>query len=473
MGIKTGSYPPDMRSLRYTDSCVRLWQPLPGILILVGGKSCRSMSTSPDPVPQPTQPRRTSWVNVFAALEYPDIRVLCLSTMSNQLAQGIQQVVLGLLVLQYTESHLMVGVIYAARSAPNLAVGLIAGSITDRIDRRQIMTLTVWGMATLAFIVAALFLTGRLTEWQLSYVLLLSTFLLGTLQAFYMTARQVYVYDIVGAAGAINGIALVSLGQRVGQIGGALLAGVLMAGTGPWGTFEGQEPGITFLVMGISYVLGALALHYLRQAGQAAPMEREPMLDNILNYFRALRDNRVMLSLMISTAATETFGFSHQVMLPILAQEVLGVGPAGLGLLTAARFAGGAIGVVVLAALGIVRRRGMLLLGVLALFGIGQVLLGQAWNLWMALLFVTMTNMMAAASDVLHQSLLQLSVPNEQRGRAMGSWIVGIGSAPWGQLQIGYISDITGSRFALFINGIALVTVAMVMGLVLPRLRRL
>jgi len=432
------------------------------------------MSTRPDQVPQPTQPRRTNWVNVFAALEYPDIRVLCLSTLSNQLAQGIQQVVLGLLVLQYTESHLMVGVIYAARSAPNLAVGLIAGSITDRIDRRKIMTLTVWGMAAIAFIVAGLFLTGRLGVWQL----LVSTFLLGTLQAFYMTARQVYVYDIVGAAGAINGIALVSLGQRVGQICGALLAGVLMEGPGPWITldwitFEGQEPGITFLVMGVSYVLGAFTLYYLRDAGQAAPMEREPMLDNILNYFRALRNNRVMLSLMISTAATETFGFSHQVMLPILAQEVLGVGPAGLGLLTAARFAGGAIGVVVLAALGAVQRRGMLLLGVLALFGIGQVLLGQAWNLWMALLFVTMTNMMAAASDVLHQSLLQFSVPNQQRGRAMGSWIVGIGSAPGGQLQIAYISGITGSPLALLINGSALIIAAMVMGLVLPRLRRL
>ena len=428
------------------------------------------MSISPDPVPQPALTRQTRWFSIFAALSYQDIRVLCLSTLSNQLAQGIQQVVLGLLILEYTESHLMVGVIYAARSAPNLAVGLVAGSITDRIDRRRIMTLTVWGMATIAFIVAVLFLaTGRLTVG----LLLLATFLLGTLQAFYMTARQVYVYDIVGTAGAINGIALVSLGQRVGQIGGALLAGVLMGGPGAWITFAGQGPGITFLVMGVSYVLGAWALYYLKQAGQAAPMEREPMLDNILNYFRALRDNRVMLSLMISTAVTETFGFSHQVMLPILALDVLGVGPAGLGFLTAARFFGGAIGVFGLAALGEVQRRGLLLLGVLALFGVGQILLGQALNLWMALLFVTMTNMMAAASDVLHQSLLQLSVPNQQRGRAMGSWIVGIGSAPYGQLQIAQISEFTGSRIALLVNGSALVIVAMVMGLVLPRLRRL
>ena len=175
------------------------------------------------------------------------------------------------------------------------------------------------------------------------------------------------------------------------------------------------------------------------------------MLDNILNYFRALRDNRVILSLMISTAVTETFGFSHQVMLPILTQEVLGVGPLGLGFLTAARFAGGAIGVFTLAALGVVPRRGLLLLGILMLFGIGQILLGQAWNIWMALLFV----------------------PNQQRGRAMGSWIVGTGFAPLGHLQIGYISGITGSRAALLINGSALIIAVMVMGLVLPRLRRL
>ena len=418
------------------------------------------MSSRPDLVPQPPQPHRNRWVGIFAALEYPDIRVLCLSTVSNQFAQGIQQVVLGLLVLQFTESHVMVGAIYAARSAPNLAVGLVAGSITDRMDRRRLITITGWGMATIAFMVAGLLITGRLTVWHLMF----STFLLGTLQAFYMTARQVYVYDIVGAGGAINGIALVSFSQRVGQIFGALLAGVLM---------EWQGSQITFLVMGVSYALGTFTLYYLKTVGQAAPEDREPMLENILNYFRALRHNRVMLSLMISTAATETFGFSHQVMLPILAQEVLGVGPVGLGTLTAARFVGGAVGVVGLTALGEIRHRGFFLLGVLGLFGAGQILLGQALNLWMALLFVTMTNMMAAASDVLHQSLLQLSVPNEQRGRAMGSWIVGIGSAPLGQLQIGYLSGITGSRAALLINGSALIIMAVVMGVVLPRLRRL
>jgi hypothetical protein len=55
----------------------------------------------------------------------------------------------------------------------------------------------------------------------------------------------------------------------------------------------------------------------------------------------------------------------------------------------------------------------------------------------------------------------------------MGSWIVGIGTAPVGQLQIGYLSELTNARIALLVNGVSLAVLALVMGVVMPRLRRL
>src|SRR4029453_16221081 len=102
----------------------------------------------------------------------------------------------------------------------------------------------------------------------------------------------------------------------------------------------------------------------------------------------ALRGNQAIRSLMVSTATAEIFGFSHQVMLPILAKDVLQVGAAGLGVLTAFRFAGGALGVGLLTALHTVRRQGMLLLVVLVLFGGGEVLLGYASHFWLAVVCV-------------------------------------------------------------------------------------
>jgi len=91
----------------------------------------------------------------------------------------------------------------------------------------------------------------------------------------------------------------------------------------------------------------------------------------------------------------------------------------------------------------------------------------------MALLFVTLINVNASIADVLHQSLLQLSVTNEQRGRAMGSWIVGIGTAPAGQLEVGYMAELTNARIALVVNGVALATLALTMAVIMPRLRKL
>ena len=410
----------------------------------------------------PSNSRRfqTRLLNVFESLSYPDMRILSISSLSNQISQGLQQVILGYMVLMLTDSHIMVGMVYATRSAPNLLVGLLAGSVTDRIDRRLLMSITIWSMAIVSLTMAGLVFVGHLTVWGL----IVTTFLLGCLQAFYMTARQVYVYDLVGSTGAVNGIAIISFAQRLGQILGALSGGFLLHWAGP---------ALTFGFMGVCFILGGVSAHYLKLQGESAPSTREGLAENISNYFKALQTNRLMLILIISTALAETFGFSHQVLLPILAQDVLHVGSIGLGVLTAFRFVGGAIGVIGVAAVGDYIGKGKILIGLLVLFGFGQVLMSLSGTIWAAIMFVTLTNVMAASSDVLHQSLLQLSVPNEQRGRAMGSWIVGIGSAPLGQLQIGYISGSLGPQISLVINGSILIISAAIMGVASPKLRKL
>ena len=427
------------------------------------------MSRRPsDTLPRPR--RRPSFLTRrLAALRYPDFRTLWLSTVANQLGWGMQQVLLGWLILDITGSAAMVGVIYAVRSLPNLVVGLAAGSITDRFDRRRIMRYSCAALLLLSLLMAWALFDGRLTAEMggltlLVWLLLLSTFLMGVAQAFYMTARQVYVYDIVGPRRAVNGIALVSLAQWVGGIIGSLLTGGLIA----W-----QGPAAAFLVMGLTYLVGVALMYGLRRAGAAAPRQREPLLQNLLNYFRALKNNRVMLSLIISTAGAEILGFSHQALLPILAVEVLGVGAVGLGLLTAFRFLGSALGVFAVVGLERVRRRGLLLLTVIALFGLGQIMLSQAPTFWVAVIFVVFINLMASATDILHHALMQFSVSNQERGRAMGSWIIGIGAAPLGQLEGGYLADATNARIALLVNGAALITLALLMGVILPRLRRL
>ncbi len=396
----------------------------------------------------------------MAAFGYPDFRVLWVATVANQFGMGMQQVMLGWLIFDITGSGTMVGVVFAARAAPNLVIGFVAGPMTDRFDRRSLLRQTSWLTGVVTVVVAALLYADNLEVWHL----ILAAFLMGGLLSFYITARQAYVYDVVGGADAVNGIGLITVAQNVGGIVGALVGGAAIQWSGP---------GTGFATMAIVYMVAGFAIYSLRSRGDAAPQFTDPVWQNFIGYLRALKTNKNLGILIGTTALAEIFGFSHQVILPVLTEDVLEVGAAGLGILTAFKFVGGALGVPVVTALWRIPRRGILLLVFMAGFGLGQVLLSLTPGFLMAVVFVTFINVMATSTDITHHTLLQLSVPNEERGRAMGSWVVGLGASPLGHLEIGYVGDATSPRLALLINGIALASMALVLGVVIPRLRRM
>jgi MFS family permease len=427
---------------------------------ITGGRAGKCRMAGQEDRSPGTKPSDRWCKRLAMTLRDSDMQVLWLATVAYHLGLGMQQVVLGWVVLALTHSEAMVGAVFAVRSAPNLVVGFAVGTLTDRYDRRSLMRLAAFGMAGVSLVVAWLAYTEQLTVWYL----LLGTGVLGMWQALEMTARQAYVVDTLGVHRAVQGIALVSLAQRFGGVLGALVAGVTLSW---WGA------AMAFLAMATCYSIGACVMYALRRQGIATPTVREPIRQNLLTYLRALRTNQDVRMLMCSTAAAELFGFSHQVMLPILAKEVLQVGAGGLGVLTAFRFLGGVLGVSALTGLGVVHRRGRMLLVVLALFGAGLVLLAYAPTFWFAAACVTFINIMAAATDVLHQTLLQFSVANEQRGRAMGSWIIGTGIGPVGHLEVGSLASLTSAHLALLVNGLALMLLTLGMAVCIPRLWRL
>lgn len=104
---------------------------------------------------------------MIGALRYLEFRVLWLSTVFIQLGQGMQQVLMGWLVFELTGSPAMVGAVFAARSAPHLVVGILAGLLADRLDRRLLMRTTVLGMMIFLVLAGLLIFTGNLAVWHL------------------------------------------------------------------------------------------------------------------------------------------------------------------------------------------------------------------------------------------------------------------------------------------------------------------
>ncbi|MBT5665323.1 MAG: hypothetical protein HOJ06_08295, partial [Rhodospirillaceae bacterium] len=211
----------------------------------------------------------------------------------------------------------------------------------------------------------------------------------------------------------------------------------------------------------------------LRAAGKAAVTDHVPMRQNIREYVSELRANRVLLMLVAVTASVEIFGFSFATALPELATTRLHLGADGLGMLHAARAVGGMVAGIGLTFMGALQRRGLAYIGVIFAFGASLMLLSVDSPLMVTLAVVAIVAGAAAASDILTQSMMQLAVPNELRGRAMGVWVLAIGFGPLGHLEMGALAAMLGLGSALFINGAALLIVGVVVAVAVPRLRQL
>ena len=176
---------------------------------------------------------------------------------------------------------------------------------------------------------------------------------------------------------------------------------------------------------------------------------------------------------MMLASITEVFGFTHMTLLPVFAKEVLGVGSVGLGFMTAVRQGGALIGLFFLANLRYFQSIGLLMFGITFVFGTGMMLFSLTTNLIIFLFILGVVNAFAMVVDTLYKTLMQENVEDEQRGRAMGSWVLSIGIAPAGHLGVGGLASVLGAPGALLINGAILSFVSLVTMTGLPKIRRL
>ena len=400
--------------------------------------------------------------NILAApaLRFRDFRFLWLASVFNSTGFVGEQVVLGWLVLELTDSPLMVGVALGLRMTPFLLLGVLAGAIADRVDRRSLLRVVSLGLAVLSGCICLLILLDLLALWHL----LLITFVGGCLRAMHQPARQSFAYDIVGPNNLVNGLSYLSLAMRVGGIGGSLAVGFLVGRLGA---------DVAYGVLAASYIGSATTLTFIHPRGPLTLSARQPLWLGMKELGVEIRRNNTLLVLLVLAASVEILGFSHQVLLPVLARDVLNVGPEGLGIMNALRSVGGITAILVLSSLGEVRRKGLLYLVVLHIFGVSLLLLGFATTFLFAILAIIAINGMGALSDILSQSLVQTVVPNELRGRAMGSWVLAVGLGPAGHLQIGALASALTVSAALMVHGIGLIAVAVGALAFFPKIRRL
>ena len=390
-------------------------------------------------------------------LRLRDFRLLASATFFESVTRG-ENVVLGWVILELTDSPFMVGLAMGIRHAPAFFLGLTAGTISDLVDRRTLIRSLMATATLVAFLMGLLLAYGKSELWHLLIIPAIG----GTCHMMINTINRSFVFDLVGTENGLLGMSYLVLAMRSGGLVGALVVGFVL---GKWGAGAG------YFAISIGCGCAFLILTLIKSPGQSAPSKKGNLSNGFYEFWQELKRNRTLSALVFIVMSVELLGFTSQALMPSIARDIWDMGPEGLGLLNAFSSAGGIAAIAIISIFGQKGRQGVKFIIVLHVFGIALLLLGLAPTVYVAIIAIFVMSGMMALSDLFSQTLLQRLVPNDLRGRVMGAWTTAVGTAPLGSLEIGALASVLGVTAALSLHGSALILLAIVTMLTFRKLR--
>jgi MFS family permease len=408
-----------------------------------------------------------------AAFTYPDFRNLWFGACTSSIGTWMQSVAQNWLVLTLTGSAFYLGLDAFLGQLPIMLFTLVGGVVADRRDRRRVLLTSQYVQMTSAFTLAALvFLqvvrpasgaAGHAVSMTVWYVLALS-FVTGSAQAFGGPAYQSLIPTLVEKKDLPNAIALNSIQFNLARVIGPLLAGLAYATLGTV---------FCFTMNGLSFVAVIVSLLVLHMPARD-PLPPRPMLEQMRGGLSYVRHQGPLLGLTVVAFLTTFLGMPLMTLLPVIVQKVYGLGVAQYTWMMAFQAGGAVIGALIVAWVGRFRRMGSVALVVQA--GLGAVIVAFALSrtpmVSYGLLVLAGLGQIVVFS--LANSIVQLIVPNEMRGRVMSIYMLSFrGGMPLGSLTAGALANIYSAPTVLAANGVLLVVVALVVLATYKKLRNI
>jgi MFS family permease len=375
---------------------------------------------------------------------------------------NVQNVLVSWLVLEITDSPTMLGIIMAITFAPWI-LGIISGTITDRIDKRWLL-MTVNGIRIGTSIsLGSLIISGEIQMWHIALIVLVN----GTLNSFSSPAQQAFTVDLVGTRNTTNATSLTNVSNFVAGIIGPSLVGafVNVVGSGAFFYFNAFCFSLaTLLVFGIKRYQPALS----SQSTQPRRSIRQDILDGV----RYSWQNRVVFGGLMVFIVTNFYMWSCTLtLIPVFTREVLRLDAVGLGWLTAANRLGGLMMNMILASYD-PRRKGKLLIFATIMWG--SVWLGFATAPWLSISTILLFTLGIASSLIMTIAtvILLIYARSDVRGRVMGLQTVAIAMLSPGNLIAGMLAETVGIIYAIGIEAILFIVTMLGVIRWVPELRR-
>ena len=393
----------------------------------------------------------------FGALRHRDFRLYWIGFVVSISGQQMLWMVQPWLIYEISGSKVYLLVNALVQAVPATVLVLLGGVIADKVDQRKLLIGIQGAYVVLLGLLAALALTEVLVIWHI----LVISFRHSAVSSFENPARQSMFPHLVDRDAMPNAVALNSSIHPATRIfapglGGLILAGALAV------SGSARVAGGTVMLLAIAGV-AVYALMLMRV--HMPPVKRSrggTMLTDMAAGAKFIWRNRIFAHLIGVAYYNMFFGISLGVLFPVVAKDILDVGPFWLGMMHTGVGVGSVAGVVVAAMLANPRHQHRVLVGGSVVLGLSMVLFAfsRSYFLSLALLFVLGTG--ASALNVATQANLQMMVPNDFRGRVMGIWsIVHTSVRPMGEIQLTGIAAAVSAPFALALSGAMVVVFAL------------
>jgi MFS family permease len=344
------------------------------------------------------------------------------------------------------------------RWLPLLPFGILGGLLADTRNRRHLLMATQLAGALLGATLAALSFFNQVNVLVLYSVVAALT----ALFAIEGPAREAMIPNLVPRHHLTNAVSLFMMTNVIGTIIGPALSAYLL---------DRSPIGLIYAIHAFSYLPALLALAWMRYSGMVVQRQSTINVAYLLDGFRfTFRTHMIRSSMLVDFFAT-MLG-SARTLLPIVADQVLGIGGSGYGLLATAQPLGSLIAGTLVSMRHDIVRQGSLLLLCVAIYGLGTAFFGLSTVFALSYLLFATTGAADTVSSIIRGTIRQMWTPDALCGRMLGvNMIFSWGGPQLGEVRAGVVAAAVGAPLAIISGGMMAVLVALFFALRDPRLR--
>lgn len=396
--------------------------------------------------------------DAFAALRFKAFRYFIQSKFFLTMSLQIQSVIVGWQIYDLTKDPLSLGMIGLAEVIPNVSVALYAGHLADIFNRKKIVLFCLSILIVLNLLLAGFSLNSPI--WFLYFIIALSGFARGFLNP----ANFGLMSETVPESIYINSSTWNSSLWQVAAMLGAGISGFLF-------NLVGYSK--SYFIAAIILLVAIYSIFKIDYEHKPKESKREPVLDSILNGLRYVFSNQEIIGAMSLDMFAVLFGGAVAI-LPIFANEILLVGPKGLGILRAAPSLGALIMAIFLAKYPPSKKSGKILLYSVIIFGLCMIGFALSRNFYLSFFFLFLSGAVDNISVVIRSTIMQAFTPREMKGRVSSVNQIFISSSnELGAFESGVAAKMMGAVPSVIFGGVMTLIVVIFAYLFTPKLRNL